>query len=132
MCPRKRFFLTARTDRSPPPCPNALWQSATWPWLNLQAPRYLLDLVSSAETLPAISRAKARGLDVNASVSINHLALNEIDIGDYNSFAKFDPPLRGEDDRTALLSAVNDGTIDVVVSAHDPQSAGEKRRPFAG
>ena len=99
--------------------------------VELTGARYLLDLVSSEETLPAIRRAKSRGLDVNASVSINHLALNEIDIGDYRSFAKLDPPLRGESDRLALLAAVNDGTIDVVVSAHDPRPAGEKRRPFA-
>lgn len=93
--------------------------------------RTLLDLISSEETLPPIRRAKARDLEVAASVSINHLALNELDIGDYRSFAKLDPPLRTESDRKALLSAVDDGTIDVIVSAHDPRPAGEKRRPFA-
>ena len=97
----------------------------------LTGARYLLDLVSAKETLPAIRRAKAKDLDVSASVSINHLALNELDIGDYRSFAKLDPPLRGEEDRLALLAAINDGTIDVIVSAHDPRPAGEKRRPFA-
>jgi dihydroorotase len=93
--------------------------------------RTLLDLVSSEETLPSIRRAKQRDLEVAASVSINHLALNELDIGDYRSFAKLDPPLRTEADRTALLEAVSDGTIDVIVSSHDPRPAGEKRRPFA-
>lgn len=93
--------------------------------------RTLLDLISSEETLPAIRRAKARDLDVAASVSINHLALNELDIGDYRSFAKIDPPLRAESDRSALLKAIDDGTIDVIVSAHDPRPAGDKRRPFA-
>lgn len=93
--------------------------------------RTLIDLVSSEETLPAIRRAKQRDLEVAASVSINHLAMNELDIGDYRSFAKLDPPLRTEDDRTALLSAIGDGTIDVIVSAHDPRPAGDKRRPFA-
>ena len=93
--------------------------------------RTLLDLISSEETLPAIRRAKARDLEVAASVSINHLALNELDIGDYRSFAKLDPPLRTESDRKALLSAIDDGTIDIIVSAHDPRPAGEKRRPFA-
>ena len=97
----------------------------------LTGARCLIDLVSSAETLLAIARAKARDLEIAASVSINHLALNELDIGDYRSFAKLDPPLRGEDDRQALLAAVNDGTIDVIVSAHDPRPAGEKRQPFA-
>ncbi len=99
--------------------------------VELTGARYLLDLISSTETLPALRRAKSRGLDVSASVSINHLALNELDIGDYRTFAKLDPPLRGEDDRQALLKAVNDGSIDIIVSAHDPRPSGDKRRPFA-
>lgn len=93
--------------------------------------RVLLDLVSSAETLPVLRRAKAKQLDVAASVSINHLALNELDIGDYRTFAKLEPPLREERDRQALLSAINDGTIDIIVSDHDPRPAGEKRLPYA-
>ena len=93
--------------------------------------RLLIDLVSSADVLPTIQRAKAKDIDVTASVSINHLALNEIDIGDYRSFAKLSPPLREERDRQALLKAVNDGTIDIIVSDHDPRPAGEKRLPYA-
>jgi len=93
--------------------------------------RVLVDLVSSAEVLPVLRRAKAKALDVAASVSINHLALNELDIGDYRTFAKLEPPLREEHDRQALLAAINDGTIDVIVSDHDPRPAGEKRLPFA-
>ena len=93
--------------------------------------RVLLDLISSAEALPALRRAKVKELDVAASVSINHLALNELDIGDYRTFAKLEPPLREERDRQALLAAINDGTIDVIVSDHDPRPAGEKRLPFA-
>ena len=97
----------------------------------LTGARFMLDLVSAADTLPALRRAKDRDLDVSASVSINHLALNEMDIGDYRTFAKLEPPLRGEDDRLALVAAINDGLIDVIVSAHDPRPAGDKRRPFA-
>ncbi len=93
--------------------------------------RLLIDLVSSADVIPVLRRAKAKELDVAASVSINHLALNEIDIGDYRTFAKLEPPLREERDRQALLSAINDGTIDVIVSDHDPRPAGEKRLPYA-
>jgi len=93
--------------------------------------RLLLDLISSAETVDSVRRAKQRDIDVAASVSINHLALNELDIGDYRTFAKLDPPLREERDRQALLRGVEDGTIDVIVSDHDPQSAGRKRLPFA-
>ncbi|WP_409431999.1 dihydroorotase [Litorimonas sp. RW-G-Af-16] len=91
----------------------------------------LIDLVSSEDVLRVIRRAKSRDLDVAASVSINHLALNELDIGDYRSFAKLDPPLREERDRQALIAAVNDGTIDVIVSDHNPQPAGQKRLPYS-
>lgn len=93
--------------------------------------RLLIDMISSAEALQVIRRAKSRDIEVACSVSINHLALNEVDIGDYRTFAKLDPPLREESDRLALLSGINDGTIDVIVSAHDPRPAGEKRLPFA-
>ena len=62
---------------------------------------------------------------------MNHLVLNEHDIGAYRTFFKLSPPLRSEDDRRALVEAVADGTIDVIVSGHDPQSADTKRLPFA-
>ena len=93
--------------------------------------RLLIDMISSAEALDVVRRAKSRDLEIACSVSINHLALNEVDIGDYRSFAKLDPPLREESDRLALLEAINDGTIDVIVSDHDPRPAGEKRLPYA-
>ncbi|HHI88565.1 MAG TPA: dihydroorotase [Hellea balneolensis] len=96
----------------------------------LTGARFLVDLVSARQTLPMIKAARKKGLDVSASVSINHLALNEMDIGDYRTFAKLDPPLREEEDRQALLAAVADGTIDIIVSSHDPKPAGDKRRPF--
>lgn len=121
-----RLGLTAAPDMS-----ERIMAERDMALVELTGARYLLDMVSSAETLPAIRRAKAKDLDVSASVSINHLALNELDIGDYRTFAKLDPPLRSEDDRQNLLKAINDGTIDVIVSAHDPRPSGEKRRPFA-
>ena len=93
--------------------------------------RLLIDMISSAEALDVVSRAKSRDLDVSCSVSVNHLALNELDIGDYRTFAKLDPPLREESDRLALLKGVNEGAIDVIVSSHDPRPAGEKRLPFS-
>ncbi len=93
--------------------------------------RLLIDMISSSDAVNLVRSAKSRDLDIACSVCINHLALNEIDIGDYRTFAKLDPPLRTEDDRLALLDGINDGTIDVIVSAHDPRPAGEKRLPFS-
>lgn len=96
----------------------------------LTGARLLVDMVSSSEAVEALRAKRETCAGLSASVSINHLALNELDIGDYRSFAKLDPPLREERDRAALLAAVNDGTIDVIVSSHDPRPAGEKRLPF--
>jgi dihydroorotase len=93
--------------------------------------RYHAAQLSCAESLEVMRRAKARGLPVTCGVSINHLVLNENDIGSYRTFFKLSPPLRGEDDRRALIAGVADGTIDVIVSAHDPQSEDTKRLPFA-
>ena len=49
-------------------------------------------------------RAKARGLPVTCGVSINHLVLNENDIGSYRTFFKLSPPLRNEEERRALIA----------------------------
>jgi len=97
----------------------------------LTGARLLVDQITCAASLEALARAKARGVKVHASVSINHLSFNELDIGDYRTFAKLDPPLRSEDDRQALIDALADGLIDVVVSAHAPAPAEDKRLPYA-
>ena len=79
----------------------------------------------------AVRRAKDLGAKVTAGVSINHLSLNENDIGEFRTFFRLSPPLRGEQDRLAMVEAVKNGTIDIVVSAHDPQDVDTKRLPFA-
>ena len=92
--------------------------------------KLLLDMISSARTIPIIENAKADGLDVYASVNVHNLCLNENDVEDYRTFAKLNPPLRSEDDRVELISALKDGIIDVIVSGHDPRPPEEKRLPF--
>jgi dihydroorotase len=92
--------------------------------------RLLLDMLSSAQTLPAVRRAKDRGVNAIASVNVHHLVLNELDVDGYRTFAKLSPPLRSEDDRVALGEAVRDGLIDVIVSGHDPRPPEDKRLPF--
>lgn len=92
--------------------------------------RLLLDMVSAEGTLERLARARAAGIEVSASVTVQHLTLNETDVGDYRTFAKLSPPLRREDDRLALIEAVRSGLIEAVVSDHDPRPAEEKRLPF--
>src|SRR6187431_2850730 len=93
--------------------------------------RYHAASLSCIESLEILQRARDAGLSVSASVSINHLTLNENDIGPYRSFLKLSPPLRTEDDRLALVAAVASGLIDVVMSDHNPQDVEVKRLPFA-
>ncbi len=92
--------------------------------------RYHADQITTAHSLPALTRAKAAGLDVTAGTSIHHLTLNEIDLGDYRTFFKFTPPLRSEEDRLAMVQAVADGTIDCISSMHTPADEESKRLPF--
>jgi len=93
--------------------------------------RFLVDQISTEAALEVLARARGRGLEVAASVSINHLCFNEVDIGDYRTFYRLDPPLRPERDRRALIEAVRDRLIEVITSAHTPAPAEDKRRPFA-
>ncbi|MGD0641194.1 MAG: dihydroorotase [Roseiarcus sp.] len=97
----------------------------------LTGARYHAAIVSNRLSLEAMARARQAGQPVSCGVSINHLTLNENDVGDYRTFLKLNPPLRDEDERLALVDALNAGLIDVIVSDHDPQDVETKRLPFA-
>lgn len=99
--------------------------------VELTGGRYHAATISCEPSLDVIRSAKARGLPVTCGVSINHLTLNENDIGPYRTFFKVRPPLRREEDRLAMVRGIQSGDIDVIVSSHDPQDADVKRRPFA-
>ena len=93
--------------------------------------RYHAVFVSNALSLAAMARAKQAGLAVSCGVSINHLTLNELDVGEYRTFLKLNPPLRSESERLALVEGLAEGVIDVIVSDHDGQDVETKRLPFA-
>ena len=97
--------------------------------VELTGARFLVDQLTTADAIESFRRARERGLPVTATTSINHLSFNEIDIGDYRTFCKVDPPLRSEDDRQAVIEAVASGLITIVVSAHAPAPAEDKRLP---
>jgi dihydroorotase len=87
--------------------------------------------ISSAMAAGAVNRAKTDGAIVTAGVAIHNLSLNENDVGEYRTFFRLTPPLRAEDDRLAMIEAIKDGTVDIIVSSHDPQDVDTKRLPFA-
>jgi dihydroorotase len=93
--------------------------------------RYHAASITCAESLEVLKRARDAGLNVSASASINHITLNENDIGPYRTFLKLTPPLRAEDDRKVLVEAIASGLIDVIMSDHNPQDVETKRLPFA-
>ncbi|HJO73615.1 MAG TPA: dihydroorotase [Rhodospirillales bacterium] len=86
--------------------------------------------VSTAESVDAIRRAKARGVNVTCDTAPPYFALNEAAVGDYRTFAKLSPPLRAEDDRQAVVDGLADGTIDAIASDHTPRDEESKRLPF--
>jgi len=93
--------------------------------------RYHISQISSKKTISVIKKAKNEGKIFTTGVSINNLSLNENDIGDFKTFLKLSPPLRTENDRQSLVEAVNDGTIDVIVSDHKPEDEESKRLTFS-
>ncbi len=97
----------------------------------LTGARYHAALISNRLSLEAMARARQVGPSATCGASINHLTLNELDVGDYRTFLKLNPPLRAEDERLALVEALSAGLIDVVCSDHDPQDVDTKRLPFA-
>ena len=93
--------------------------------------RYHINQISSQKSVEVIKKNKKNGKKFTTGVSINHLSLNDNDIGDFKTFLKFAPPLRSENDRKSLITAINSDLIDVIVSAHKPEDEESKRLPFA-
>lgn len=86
--------------------------------------------ISSAKSVDLIRDAKARGLQVTCDVNIHHLILDDEHLESFDTNYKVLPPLRTQKDIEALIKGVNDGTIDVIVSAHQPYDQDHKKMEF--
>jgi len=86
--------------------------------------------LSSAAGVALLRAAKAEGLPVTGDVSINSLHLTDVDIGFFNPAMRLSPPLRQGADRDALRAALADGTLDALVSDHNPVAEDMKNLPF--
>jgi dihydroorotase len=86
--------------------------------------------LSSAAGVALLRAAKAEGLPVTGDVTINSLHLTDVDIGYFNADLRLNPPLRQGPDRDALRAALADGTLDALVSDHDPVAEDMKNLPF--
>jgi len=97
----------------------------------LEAGRIHVCHVSARETVEEVRRGKAAGVRVTAEVSPHHLLLCDDDVASLDAATrKMNPPLRGGDDREALLEALVDGTLDCIATDHAPHGASEKELPF--
>lgn len=89
-----------------------------------------LQHVSSKTAVYIIRRAKARGINITAEVTPHHLSLTDSEVESFNPNFKMNPPLREEEDRLALLEALEDGTIDCIATGHAPHTDYEKDVEF--
>ncbi len=123
-------FASLRGLAAVPPMAECMGLDRDLALVELTDARYHADQITTARSLPRLERAKASGMDVTAGISIHHLTLNELDVGDFRTFFKVKPPLRSEDDRTSMVQAVASGLIDIISSMHTPQDEESKRLPF--
>ena len=89
--------------------------------------KYHVCHISAKETVEAIRMAKAEGVDVTCETGPHYLILTDADLKEEGRF-KMNPPLRGEEDRQALIEGILDGTIDMIATDHAPHSAEEKSK----
>ena len=87
--------------------------------------------ISTKESVELIRQAKAEGLDVTCETGPHYLVLDDSDLQKDGRF-KMNPPLRGKEDREALVQGILDGTIDMIATDHAPHSAEEKSKGLAG
>ena len=114
-----------------PPCAEVMMIERDLHLVELTGARYHVAHISTTEAIEAVRQAKAKGLRVTCETTPHHLALNELEVEGYRTFAKVSPPLRREEDRRAVVAGLVDGTIDVIASDHCPQDQDSKRLPFA-
>ena len=88
--------------------------------------------ISNAKSVELIKNAKAKGLNVTCSAAVHHLVLNDEKLEGFDTRYKVSPPLRTEEDRKALIEGVNNNTIDMITTDHNPIDIELKKMEFEG
>jgi dihydroorotase len=114
-----------------PACAEVMMIERDLHLVRMSGARYHVAHVSTAAAVDKIREAKREGLRVTCETAPPYFSLNETEVGDYRSFAKLSPPLRGEADRRAIAAAIAEGVIDTIASDHAPLDVESKRVPFA-
>jgi len=98
--------------------------------LEYTAGKLHIPCISTEKSVKLINQAKKKGLDISCSVSAHHLCLTDDEILDFNTNCKVSPPLRTKKDCKALQKAVENGTIDMITSDHNPMDIEHKKVTF--
>ena len=93
--------------------------------------KYHVCHISTKESVEIIRQAKARGVDVTCETGPHYLVMDDTFLQEDGRF-KMNPPLRGPEDRKALVEGLLDGTIDMIATDHAPHSAEEKSKGLSG
>jgi dihydroorotase len=86
--------------------------------------------LSTKAALDAVRKARRNGFRVTCEVAPHHFVLNEEAVGDYDTHAKMNPPLRSEPDREAMIEGILDGSVDAIATDHAPHAIHEKQQEF--
>jgi dihydroorotase len=86
--------------------------------------------LSAAESVAAVERSKADGVEITCEVTPHHLTLTDDAVRSLDPRFKMNPPLRSERDRQALIDGLRSGVIDCIATDHAPHSREEKEAPF--
>ncbi|MFZ0661084.1 MAG: dihydroorotase [Acidobacteriaceae bacterium] len=86
--------------------------------------------LSTKAALDAVRKARRNGLRVTCEVTPHHFVLTDEAVGEYDTHAKMNPPLRSEADREAMIEGILDGSVDAIATDHAPHAAHEKQQEF--
>ena len=89
--------------------------------------KYHVCHISAKESVEIIRRAKAEGVDVTCETGPHYLVLDDSALMEHGRF-KMNPPIRGKEDKEALIEGIKDGTVDMIATDHAPHSAEEKSK----
>ena len=85
--------------------------------------------ISCKETVEMLRKAKQEGFtNIHGEATPHHFTLTEEAVMEHGTMAKMNPPLRTKEDKTAIIEAIKDGTLDIIATDHAPHSEEEKAK----
>lgn len=89
--------------------------------------KYHVCHISTKESVNLIRQAKKEKVDITCETAPHYLLLDDSNILEDGKW-KMNPPLRSKEDREALITGIQDGTIDMIATDHAPHSMDEKAK----